>query len=315
VSEATKPKLISVDWGTSNLRAYLIGREGQVTEQVSSNQGLLSQPENFEQCLLSLIGHWLEPDAPLNIILSGMVGSPSGWQEVPHLPAPATVQDLANGAARIAQPQKSSIWIVPGVFGQGAAGIHDIMRGEEVQFFGAELLRRTQSLPRPVYWCFPGTHNKWITAGTTIEQSSTSMVGEFFELARRHSLLAQSMENDSASTVDAQAKTDAFSRGLANAQLPGGLLHHLFSVRTLQLTNHHDKAIGADYLSGIVIGHDVLAQLGHSPTQVGIVAAPGLAARYTQALEALGHSCFTIDAQDATVAGAGLIENCLPRVE
>ena len=45
------------------------------------------------------------------------------------------------------------------------------------------------------------------------------------------------------------------------------------------------------------------------------VAAPGLAARYTQALEALGHSCFTIDAQDATVAGAGLIENCLPRVE
>jgi 2-keto-3-deoxy-galactonokinase len=113
VSEATKPKLISVDWGTSNLRAYLIGREGQVTEQVSSNQGLLSQPENFEQCLLSLIGHWLDPGAPLNIILSGMVGSPSGWQEVPHLPAPATVQDLANGAARIAQPKRAVFGLSP----------------------------------------------------------------------------------------------------------------------------------------------------------------------------------------------------------
>jgi 2-dehydro-3-deoxygalactonokinase len=102
---------------------------------------------------------------------------------------------------------------------------------------------------------------------------------------------------------------------LANAQLPGGLLHHLFSVRTLQLTNHHNKAIGEDYLSGIIIGHDVLAQLGHSPTHVGIVAAPYLAARYTHALETMGHSCFTIDAQDATVAGAELVGDCLPSVE
>lgn len=308
------PKLISVDWGTTNLRACLVGRDDQVIDQISSDQGVQSRPENFEQCLLSLIGHWLDPSAPLNIILSGMVGSPSGWQEVPHLPAPATIADLANGATQISQIQGSRVWIVPGVFGKGAAGIHDIMRGEEVQFFGAEDLRRRQGLPPPAYWCFPGTHNKWIPAGTTIEQFSTSMVGEFFDLARRHSLLAQSMEEDLASAGDPQAKTEAFSRGLANAQLPGGLLHHVFSVRTLQLTNRHSKAIGEDYLSGIFIGHDVLAQLGHVPTEVGIVAAPSLAARYTQALDGLGHSCFTIDTQAATVAGAGLIENCLPNV-
>jgi 2-dehydro-3-deoxygalactonokinase len=315
VSEAAKPKLISVDWGTSNLRACLIDDSGQIINQVSSDQGLLNRPENFEQCLLSLIGHWLNPDARLNIILSGMVGSPSGWTEVPHLPAPATAQHLADGAKRVSQAQGSSVWIVPGVFGNGAAGIHDIMRGEEIQFFGAEHLRHQQELTIPAYWCFPGTHNKWIAAGPTIDQFSTSMVGEFFELARRHSLLAQSMEADLASAADHRANADAFSRGLANAQLPGGLLHHLFSVRTLQLTNHHNKAIGEDYLSGIIIGHDVLAQLGHSPTHVGIVAAPYLAARYTHALETMGHSCFTIDAQDATVAGAELVGDCLPSVE
>ena len=68
--------------------------------------------------------------------------------------------------------------------------------------------------------------------GHDIEQFSTTMVGEFFDLARRHSLLAQSMEDDPTSAGDPQAKTEAFSRGLANAQLSGGLLHHVFSVRT-----------------------------------------------------------------------------------
>lgn len=315
MNAAVKPELISVDWGTSNLRACLVGRDDQVIDQISSDQGLLSQPDNFAQCLLSLIGHWLDPHAPLNIILSGMVGSPSGWQEVPHLPAPATIQDLVHGATRISQIQGSDAWIVPGVFGKGAAGIHDIMRGEEMQFFGAEHLQRIEGLPTPAYWCFPGTHNKWISAGPTIDQFSTTMAGEFFDLARRHSLLAQSIEDDPTSATDPQAKTEAFSRGLANAQLSGGLLHHMFSVRTLQLTDRHDKAIGEDYLSGIIIGHDVLTQLGHSPTHVGIVAAPNLAARYTRALQALGHSCFTVDAQDATVAGAVLINRALPSAE
>ena len=188
------------------------------------------------------------------------------------------------------------------------------MRGEEIQFFGAEDLRRRQGLPSPAYWCFPGTHNKWIPAGTTIEQFSTSMVGEFFDLARRHSLLAQSMEEDLASAADPQAKTEAFSRGLANAQLPGGLLHHVFSVRTLQLTNRHRQSDRRR----LPFGHL------HWPRCAGAAWACAntgwycggaqLAARYTQALDGLGHSCFTIDTQAATVAGAGLIENCLPNV-
>ena len=210
MNAAAKPELISVDWGTSNLRACLVGRDDQVIDQVSSDQGLLSRPDNFAQCLLSLIGHWLDPHAPLNIILSGMVGSPSGWQEVPHLPAPATIQDLANGATRISQIQGSDAWIVPGVFGKGAAGIHDIMRGEEMQFFGAEHLQRIQGLPTPAYWCFPGTHNKWISAGPTLEQFSTTMVGEFFDLARRYSLLAQSIEGRS----DLSCRPAGQNRGL-----------------------------------------------------------------------------------------------------
>ena len=42
--------------------------------------------------------------------------------------------------------------------------------------------------PLPQRWCFPGTHNKWIEAGPEITHFSTSMVGEFFDLAQGHSL-------------------------------------------------------------------------------------------------------------------------------
>ena len=149
------PKLISVDWGTTNLRACLVGRDDQVIDQISSDQGLLSRPDNFAQCLLSLIGHWLDPSAPLNIILSGMVGSPSGWQEVPHLPAPATIADLANGATQISQIQGSRVWIIPGVFGKGAAGIHDIMRGEEVQFLAPKIYGGVRACHHPLIGAFP----------------------------------------------------------------------------------------------------------------------------------------------------------------
>ena len=95
------------------------------------------------------------------------------------------------------------------------------------------------------------------------------------------------------------------------ASQSGGLLHHLFSVRTLQLRGEHQLSEGEDYLSGIMIGHDILAQLGSTPKHVGIVAAPQLAGKYAQALDLLGYSSFCIDAEQATTAGALLVDKRL----
>ena len=40
-SVASNPALIGLDWGTSSLRAFLIGAEGEVLEQVSRPQGIM----------------------------------------------------------------------------------------------------------------------------------------------------------------------------------------------------------------------------------------------------------------------------------
>lgn len=296
-----------MDWGTTNLRAYWVNEDRQVVNTRVSDQGLSNPPNDFGQCLTNLIQPWLNEAPQTAIIISGMVGSPSGWVEVPHIPCPAGLSDLASAAYRLADFLHGNAWMIPGVKGTGIGGSPDVMRGEEVQFFGAQALLTEQGKPWPDIWCFPGTHNKWIRCGDRISGFSTSMVGEFYELARRHSLLSQSLS----STGNPSDDPTLFVKGLDASQQPGGLLHHLFSVRTLQLLGTHDPNQGHDYLSGILIGHDIQAQSMGADTHIGIIAAAALAHRYELALSHFGHPHSTVATDQATVRGATLIADHL----
>ena len=287
-----------MDWGTTNLRAYAVANDGTVVEHVENNQGLRSNPDSYSDCLEAVIYGWLDDARPVNVLLSGMVGSATGWQEVPHIPAPASSSVLAAEARLVTQIDGCPVWILPGVKGTGISGMPDVLRGEETQFFGAQRLSAQQYPRQPDIWCFPGTHNKWIPSGENIDHFSTTMVGEFFGLIQEHSLLAQSLDQS------VSANQPAFLRGLETACKAGGLLHHLFSVRTLQLTGAQEKAEGLEYLSGVIIGHDIDAQLRKPSQNVGIVASSSLAHKYQIALEALGHSSIVIESQAATISGA-----------
>lgn len=304
--EATKSApLISVDWGTTNLRASLLDHSGKITDQLTSDRGLLNRPDNFQSYLGDLIQPWLTRFPSAKTVMSGMVGSPGGWLEVPHVPCPASPRSLATGARCIKNFGYGGAWILPGVAGRGAAGLHEVMRGEEVQFFGAQHICESRNLPQPQRWCFPGTHNKWIEPGQDLTRFSTSMVGEIFDLIQHHSLLQQSL---AAAQVEArQDDSENLLRGLTVSQQPGGLMHHLFSVRTLQLSGAHEKHQGRSYLSGIIIGHDIAEQVSDADACIGIVASPALGNRYHLALTTLGYQCFVIDAQEATAQGAHMV--------
>src|SRR5699024_6059693 len=103
--------------------------------------------------------------------------------------------------------------------------------------------------------CIPGTHSKWVQVdGHRIQGFSTSMTGDAFKALRDHSFLARSMR-------DSRHDADAFERGLAQARRAGGLLHHVFSVRTSVLQGELAPSAAASCLSGILIGHEVAAML------------------------------------------------------
>jgi 2-dehydro-3-deoxygalactonokinase len=182
-----------------------------------------------------------------------MVGSRQGWLEVPYVECPATLADVAAGMRQIDSPglPDRSVWIVPGLLCRGTAkNGADVLRGEETQLFG--LLEGSPTRRQLV--CMPGTHSKWVVAEKgRVESLFTAMTGELFELLRKHSLLGRLMP-ERQDTFD----QSACNQGIERARESGGLLHHLFSVRTSGLLGTLEPRQLAPYLSGLLIAHEIL---------------------------------------------------------
>ena len=124
----------------------------------------------------------------------------------------ASCAELARALTWIAPDR---IAIVPGLSCE-RDGVPDVMRGEEVQVFGAmDLLAIAQG-----DFVLPGTHSKWVRVGQGRVQSfATSMSGELYALLRQHSILARTMPAE-----DGPLDDEAFVRGVRHAQASGGLL-------------------------------------------------------------------------------------------
>ena len=68
---ATKPALIALDWGTSSLRAYLMGLGGAVIETRRLPLGLMHVPgRDFAAVLEQAVGDWRR-DWPGNHLRAG----------------------------------------------------------------------------------------------------------------------------------------------------------------------------------------------------------------------------------------------------
>ena len=246
-------------------------------------RGLLSVPPGgWPAAFDAEFGAWLAAHPGLPCLMSGMVGSRQGWAEAPYVECPAGPDDLVRGLLWL---QPGRLAIVPGLSTE-AAGIPDVLRGEEVQVVGA-----LQSLADPAgdhTLVLPGTHSKWLRVQDgRITGFATHMTGEVYALLRQQSILARMLPAD-----DGELDADAFDAGVAQAATPGGLLHHLFAIRTLALFDRASGAALASRLSGLLIGEELRAQAAQLPggTPVSVIASPALALRYQRALQARGHA-------------------------
>src|SRR5438093_13406120 len=117
---------IAADWGTTNRRAYLVGPDGLLQDEMEDGKGILSVPAGGFPAAVAELRSRLG-DRPM--LLAGMVGSNRGWVEAPYVPAPANGEDIAR---KLIWPEPGRTAIVPGVsYAEGEAA--DVMRGEEVQ--------------------------------------------------------------------------------------------------------------------------------------------------------------------------------------
>ena len=271
--------LVAVDWGTTSLRGALLDGAGRVLAEKSAPLGIANVPNgDFAAAFAAQFGEWMEPADRLCLI-SGMAGSRQGWQEAPYAPCPAGLDELAK---RLHWIERGRIALVPGLSTEssGEAGsVPDVMRGEEVQIFGAlSLTGLADGL-----FVLPGTHNKWADVRDgRVTGFRTCMTGEVYRLLAQHSILARTLE------ADAPLDEQAFRDGLARAANGQGLLHNLFGVRALALFDRLTPAASPSYLSGVLIGEELRTQPLAKVEEVVLIGAPALIARYTLALSALG---------------------------
>ena len=293
---ASPPVLFAVDWGTSSLRAHALGPGGQVLATRRSEHGVMNLPTGpgidtpaaaFEAALRGLCGDWLadHPETPL--IACGMVGSAQGWREARYQPLPARTGELATAMTVIDRPHGQALHVVPGLLQAGE--LPNVMRGEETQIAGVlQNLADEGHTPRRLLIGLPGTHTKWawVEDGAVV-RFETFMTGEVYAALSQHTILGRTM------VAGSPHDEPAFARGLRVARSPLGalgVLSTVFSVRTLGLTGQLAGSAQPDYLSGLLIGHEVaaLTPMLQDGSPVVLCGEPLLCVRYATALEAQG---------------------------
>jgi 2-dehydro-3-deoxygalactonokinase len=278
----SKP-FIALDWGTSSFRAYLVDDRAQVKDKVAAPEGIMAVKDgNFEAVLESHIGAW---DKALPIMASGMITSRQGWVECAYAECPAGAAELAKSLHVHSTKLGRKIHFITGLHYKSPSIGHDVIRGEETQVVG--------SLSSGAkHFVTPGTHSKWIEVeGGNVASFATYMTGESFALYSHHSILGKLMNGEAADEA-------AFKRGVDQAFTdPAGLLHALFSVRTLGLFKDVAAESLHSYLSGLLIGTEVAhATMGHDRSaDYQILGSAGLTQAYVTAMKLAGLKVTTGD--------------------
>lgn len=293
MSDGTDDRLI-VDWGSSNFRAYRFTPSGEISERHQADAGILTVTDgDFEKALMREIGTWITPQS--EVMFSGMITSRNGWVETPYAEAPAQLGDLARDAITRTGTTDATYRFLPGVCSRKP--LPDVMRGEEIQIFGAIEPNETATL------ALPGTHSKWVNVTDgTITGFRTFLTGETYALLAKHSIVGRLIPPD-----HQRFNEQAFLAGVTMAQDNSSisLLNDVFTARSGALLGAFGTEEIADRLSGLLIGHELKAGLslhGASNGRLILVGEEQLTTRYALALHALGQAT-VIGRSDAVVEG------------
>jgi 2-dehydro-3-deoxygalactonokinase len=288
--------LVAADWGTSNLRVWLLDRAGAVLAERKSGDGMSTAgAKGFANILESHLAAMAAP-VDLPAIVCGMAGARQGWVEAGYLDVPARIADFASASTPVADAPRT-VRILPGL-AQRQTDAPDVMRGEETQLAGAGLDAGDHLV------CMPGTHSKWVRVQSgKVTRFRTAMTGELFHVLSTQSILKHSVgEPPEAGDASSPAFRDALSRAIAR---PQDLTSMLFRLRAGGLLHDLSKPDAAAALSGLLIGAEIAAARAETPDarSVKLVASGANGERYAAALRLAGYEVAPVDADVAVRVG------------
>lgn len=291
---SSSPHFAAVDWGTSNMRLWLMAGDGAVLGEARGEEGLTRvQDRNFEGVLEAKLAALGAP-AALPVIICGMAGSKQGWLEAAYIETAAALGDVMRHAVKVPHASRD-IRILPGI-SHNDADEPSVMRGEETQLLGVPSHKGGQTV------CMPGTHCKWVALEADVVVSfATYLTGELFHLLSTASLLKHSVDPAAKTEPDHPDFRAACAKMLAQ---PGELTANLFAIRAAGLLHGLGPDRASARLSGLLIG----AEIGSARTHFGkdrlTLVRSGRLGRLYEAALALAEIPFDpVDAEDTVKAG------------
>lgn len=295
--------VIAVDWGSSSFRAYLLDENDQLIETCRNNHGVLNLKTPFIEVLKQACQKWLQDYSVERIIMAGAIGSREGWVETDYAPHTSLLIDYKNYANEIETDLDCKIEILPGLKGESPGGSADVMRGEEIQLMG--LIPQLKTSDTIV--CIPGTHSKWANIRDgQIRSFTTFITGELFALLQQkpNSIgnLVHNKKYDQKAFIQGAQEQLRMSKKFMQ---PVSLLHSLFSMRAMLLTNKLQTTSGYSYISGMLMVNEIecAKTLFNNPQEVMLVSDGQLLLPYESALNLCGLKVHTRSSEDCFIDG------------
>lgn len=323
--------MILLDVGSTNSRAWLL-KDGEVVQRLtapigvrdSARTGSTNQVRETVRDLIASLRAWPRETAsaanpeemePPLICAAGMITSALGLREVPHVAAPASVDDLARHAVWFedAAIADQPILLVPGVRTPGrAAGSEleapslagdwsadlraDVMRGEETLVCG---LLAAGMLDAGAALLNVSSHWKLIAVDDErrIAGSRTSLGGEVVHAVQAGTLLSASLPSGPFERVE-----PSWLHAGADASRREGLLRAMFAVRLLDQGGQATADERFSWLMGACIAADLdplLATRALTPGARVLVSGPAaVPSAWAALLAAAGCQARALDAAD-----------------
>ena len=286
-------RYIVIDWGSTNLRAWLYQNDECLGSRFSEAGVTRLNGRSPKTVLAEVLGNWWDSDT--HIVMAGMIGSNVGWKVAPYLPVPTHLSAISEQLLPVAH----NIWIVPGL-SVSRGDNHNVIRGEETQLMGAHAIS-----PSSVY-VMPGTHCKWVrVCGDQITDFRTVMTGELHYLLLQHSLIG-------AGLPEQEHCAEAYKAGLEHGFSTPAILPKLFEVRASHVLGALPREHVSEFLSGLLIGSEVLSMSDYLTDEpITIVAGDSLSHRYQQAFNEIGRKSSVVSGDVAFQTGIRSIADAM----
>lgn len=276
---------IAIDWGTSNLRLWLLDEQNHILDEISSAEGMTSlAPDEFEPCLMKHITPWLT--GKTLVLACGMVGAKQGWYEAEYIATPcAILPQLVN------VPTKNPLLDIRIAAGLKQMEPADVMRGEETQIAG--FLGSQPDFEGVI--ALPGTHAKWVKVKKAkITQFQTIMTGESFAFYAQQSVLRFSMDLWD-EDVFVKAALESFYH-------PENTAAKLFNIRARDLL--WGEKTGEARLSGLLMGLEIAAtKTLWQGQKIAIIGSKKLIKNYEQILQKLREDICIFEGETMVLEG------------